>query len=236
MCKNFFNVLMWRPGDASKYGSTSVVLHTDYQRYKPGETICISYGELSFQQKLLSFGWVDRSIDSATTFSIVPLTIPNSGGRQLEIKCRIVSNRGKAQLRPVMYTMHYIVHFCMNCYHGNVHSIDAFQAVIRSELSKAKRLLLELSPSVLPCSSNAVGVHDAVDVEEAAESLLRQLLLERKASLEIVSSREGVDWLRDDSHYVGQLSDEQYIIYVEARTVDLLLEHTSPPREKSASS
>lgn len=89
-------------GDASKYGSSSVVLHTDYQRYKAGEVICISYGELSFQQKLLSFGWVDRSVDSALSFSIVPLTIPNSAGRQLEIKCRIVSNRGKAKLRPVI--------------------------------------------------------------------------------------------------------------------------------------
>lgn len=98
-------------GDASKYGSGSVVLHTDYQRYKPGEMICISYGELSFQQKLLSFGWVDRSVDSATSFSIVPLTIPNSGGRQMEIKCRIVSNKGKVQLRPVMLPiMHYTMH------------------------------------------------------------------------------------------------------------------------------
>ena len=82
----------------------------------------------------------------------------------------------------------------------------------------------------MPLSSNAVGVHDAVHVEEAAEALLRHLLSERKAALEIVSSREGVDWRRDDSHYVGHLSDEQYIIYVEARTVDLLLEHTAPPR------
>jgi hypothetical protein len=30
------------------------------------------------------------------------LNIPNSGGRQMEIKCRIVSNKGKVQLRPVM--------------------------------------------------------------------------------------------------------------------------------------
>lgn len=70
----------------------SFVLRTE-DRYKPGEEICISYGELSFQQKLLSFGWLDRRDPSAksddTYFSITPLTIPDTGGLQIELKTSI---------------------------------------------------------------------------------------------------------------------------------------------------
>ena len=61
--------------------TTTFVMRTE-DKYKVGESICISYGELSFQQKLLSFGWLDRrSLTSKVDesyFCITPLTVPGT--------------------------------------------------------------------------------------------------------------------------------------------------------------
>jgi len=84
-------------------GRPSVLLQSDTQRYKAGEAVCISYGELSFQQKLLSFGWVDRSLDISTSFCITPLTLTTAAGErvEVEIKTRIVSYAGEDKLKAV---------------------------------------------------------------------------------------------------------------------------------------
>ena len=53
--------------------STSVSIRAD-SKYYPSEAINLNYGDLSFQQRILCFGWVDRDI-SRYSFAISPITI-----------------------------------------------------------------------------------------------------------------------------------------------------------------
>ncbi|KAJ1417024.1 hypothetical protein B484DRAFT_400977 [Ochromonadaceae sp. CCMP2298] len=49
------------PGNGIDYPQSSLVLRSQH-RYLPGEPVCISYGDMSFQQKALSFGWIDTTV------------------------------------------------------------------------------------------------------------------------------------------------------------------------------
>ena len=53
--------------------STSVSIRAD-SKYYPSEAINLNYGELSFQQRILCFGWVDRYI-GRHSFAITPINI-----------------------------------------------------------------------------------------------------------------------------------------------------------------
>jgi len=86
---------------------SSLVLKTQHL-YSPGDPICISYGDMSFQQKALSFGWIDLAAkdyeakpanhakisdgnepDMDPIFCITPFDIPHSAGGQVELKTTI---------------------------------------------------------------------------------------------------------------------------------------------------
>ena len=78
------------------YPKDFIVLQAD-RRYVRGQKILTSYGSLSFQQKLLSFGYTDR----ASSFGITAIDIPRSAsGEQVEIRTSIewdlVTPRGKS--------------------------------------------------------------------------------------------------------------------------------------------
>ena len=66
-----------------------ILLQAD-RRYTKGQQILTSYGSLSFQQKLLSFGYLDR----ASTYSITTVDMPGSAsGEQIEIRTPIAWGR-----------------------------------------------------------------------------------------------------------------------------------------------
>ena len=61
---------------------TSTVLLRAKKEYSPGHEISINYGDMSFQQKCTSFGWIDHSINSESTC----ITTVVIGKRILEVK------------------------------------------------------------------------------------------------------------------------------------------------------
>ena len=61
---------------------TSTVLLRAKKDYSPGQEISISYGDMSFQQKCLSFGWIDGSINSES----ICITVLHIGKRTIELK------------------------------------------------------------------------------------------------------------------------------------------------------
>jgi hypothetical protein len=59
------------------------------QKYYPNEVIYITYGHLSFQQRVICFGWIDRDI-TPFSFSISYMQISQQGSiLDLEVKSRI---------------------------------------------------------------------------------------------------------------------------------------------------
>jgi hypothetical protein len=65
-------------GNGVSYPSTSFLLRTEVKTI-PGQQVYNSYGQLSFQQKLLSFGWIDRA-QSQDAFCLTVLNLPSYGG------------------------------------------------------------------------------------------------------------------------------------------------------------
>lgn len=59
--------------------ATSVSIRAE-SKYYPSEAIDLNYGELSFQQRILCFGWVDRTIHT-NSFAITPITFEHFGQR-----------------------------------------------------------------------------------------------------------------------------------------------------------
>lgn len=66
-----------RRGDDHSHPKQNFLLESR-AKYYPGEQVCISYGDISFQQKLLSFGWIDDETEFPHNFSLVCLDIPAS--------------------------------------------------------------------------------------------------------------------------------------------------------------
>jgi len=174
-------------------GRPCVLLHSDTQRYKPGEAVCISYGEMSFQQKLLSFGWVDRTMDVSTSFCITPLTIVHHGERvEVEIKSRIVSNAGEAKLKP---------------------------SSMQSELRKV--------------AARITAVSSVVITESEALALLKEQLIQRLNDLlPAATTLQMLHWLdttpgskNNEDVALKEMSDEQFVVFVEARAVQQILKH-----------
>ena len=72
--------------------SSSVVMRSKAKIY-PEQAIHLSYGDLSFQQKILSFGWVDHEADKdEKAFAITPVKLRREGGggeeKEIEIKSK----------------------------------------------------------------------------------------------------------------------------------------------------
>lgn len=82
-------------GDGQKQPEDNVFLRSDLWQYK-GQEIFLTYGTLSFQQKLIGYGWVDTKCEHCIT----PIDVPNSNGRQVEIKSkRKVEDKGTTWMK-----------------------------------------------------------------------------------------------------------------------------------------
>ena len=72
-------------GNGVSHPATSFVFRCDFKTY-PGQQVYLSYGKISFQQKLLSFGWLDRA-EQAGWFAITVLPLHPSGATgSIELK------------------------------------------------------------------------------------------------------------------------------------------------------
>ena len=64
-------------GNGVSQPASSFVFRCDFKTY-PGQQVYLSYGKISFQQKLLSFGWLDRA-EQTGWFAITVLPLHPSG-------------------------------------------------------------------------------------------------------------------------------------------------------------
>ena len=72
-------------GNGISHPDSSYVFRSDFKTY-PGQQIYNSYGKISFQQKLLSFGWLDKA-ETTGWFSITVLPMdPSERTGSIELK------------------------------------------------------------------------------------------------------------------------------------------------------
>lgn len=122
-------------GNGVTFPATTIILRAR-KKYYPGQAILTSYGELSFQQKLLSFGWVDESL-SLGSFGITAFALPEHGKTaQIEIKTSLNGKDDKLMNIEVSNAIN-VVSNSLSC--TVAEAADVIKEILERRIMESKR-------------------------------------------------------------------------------------------------
>lgn len=187
-------------GNGITYPEETVIIRTT-ETYYPGEDIFISYGDLSFQQKLLSFGWIDRDVNvqNPHKFCLTPITVSsmkNDESKEFEIKTEIHGLDDKQSISK-----------------DNVN-----QNALKKEVKNVKRKISQYSN--LNCKESLVYLNNI---------LLRkkELLLQAKNRLDLykndVNNNMNDNLSFEALSLLEELDDDIFIVLIELQAVKQLI-------------
>ena len=164
--------------------STSASIRAE-SKYYPSEAINLNYGELSFQQRILCFGWVDRYVGPHSS-AITPITIGSLDKKlQLEAKSMIhdhSSHSGGFDLKTEHSELKSLISVISEHFHvTNQESSELLQSALNENLENLKA---NIGSDEAEMGFNGVYYFHRVDSAETDAAYIKRVELNSLLSLQ----------------------------------------------------